>query len=172
MAPVTNVSNFTPYPSLMDLPRGALNAVREDRCCPSFPRGYATGTLTALAVVTLPFALVIDPIVGIFETFANTQLAIRDLDNNNPLTGRAVLMNLRDKVLYSPFRHLKMFLISATIAPFAAVIFYFFSVVSTFFFNCAYIIPTVGSYLGCAVVTCLMHLPMGMYGECGRRCWI
>lgn len=172
MAPVMNVSNFTPYPSLMHWPRAGLEAVREDRCCPSFPKGYITGSLTALAVVTLPFAFVIDPIVGIFETFANTKQAIRDLDNNNPLTGRAVLMNFRDKVMYSPFRHLKMFVISATITPLAALIFYLFSVVSTFFFNCAFIIPTVGSYLGCAVVTCLMHLPMGMYGECGRKCWI
>ncbi len=80
-------------------------------------------------------------------------------------------MNLHNKVIKSPFRHLKMFVTSALIVPFAALLFYAFSLVAAFSFNCAYIVPTVGRYIGCAVVCWVMHLPMGCYGECARR-WI
>lgn len=166
MATVGNESSFTPLPSLMYWSRSWLECATVNRNCKAgCPLGYISGFLAAANLVTLPFTLVLDPIVGIYETLNNAKLAARDYERSNSLTGRAILLNLVDKVFVSPLRHVKVFFVSLAISSVAVPIFYLFSISSAFFFNLAYMIPNCGSYLGCAKVMWLMYFPTGWYGS-------
>lgn len=154
MAEVAKSTTFSPLPSLMywseDLLQGAI---RNQNHTTRYPVSFISGSIAAANIVSLPFTLLLDPIIGIFETAMHCRTA----DSNT------VMKNFAYKVVFSPVLHFKTAAIVATVTFISIPVFYLFSVGSAISFNVSMQLPTGGLYIGCLSISYLMHFPTGWY---------